>query len=638
MKYTFDYTKHTQELVPLLLQLEQNVQLSPKKFAQLVKKHPKSDGTVFSKDEIVIGYRALAGTHGIGTVSESVLEIMRKKPTRTQSGVAPITVLTKPFPCPGKCIFCPSDIRMPKSYLSDEPGAQRAERNWFDPYLQTYNRLQALSNIGHSVNKAELIILGGTWSYYPERYQIWFIKECFRALNDFGVTDGRAAIEKKYELLEKNLRKTAPAVLTNDPGKNKITLQKFAVSGDTVYTKDSATKTYNQTVSQLYLAPEKVGGFDEYQSATWDELVQQQKKNETGAVRNVGLVIETRPDNISEAEVIRIRKLGCTKAQIGFQSLQDSVLEKNKRGHDVAATRRAVRLLRQAGFKIHAHWMANLYGSSVEQDKKDYDKLFTDFDFRPDELKIYPCSLIGSAELMQYYKKGLWHPYSYEELLDVLSYCLLHTPEYCRLTRVIRDIPSTDIVEGNKLTNFRQIAEQKLLKAGEKSKDIRAREIKNEQFKEADVRLEKVIYSTPVSTELFLQYVVDEELVDNTKSKKNIQEKNTSQTKRVAQTQRTKIIAFLRLSLPKVDNFITELKDAAIIREIHVYGQVVAVGTQAEEKAQHLGLGTKLIEVAKHIAQEKNYKKLAVISAIGTREYYRSRGFEDGELYQFSDL
>lgn len=628
MKYTFDYTKHIQELVPLLLQLEQNVQLSPvsslspKKFAQLVKKHPKKDGSVFSKDEIVIGYRALAGSHGISTVSEAVLALMRKKPTRTQSGVAPITVLTKPFPCPGKCIFCPSDIRMPKSYLSDEPGAQRAERNWFDPYLQTYNRLQALSNIGHSVNKAELIILGGTWSYYPEKYQIWFIKECFRALNDFGITDGRVAIEKQYEELEIKLQESTATVLTNDPEKNKVALKQFAVSGETVYSAGFATKTYNQTVSQLYVAPEKLGGFDAYQSATWEELFAQQKKNETGSVRNVGLVIETRPDNISQAEVIRIRKLGCTKAQIGFQSLQDTVLEKNKRGHDVAATRRAVKLLRQAGFKIHAHWMANLYGSSVEKDKMDYDKLFTDSDFRPDELKIYPCSLIGSAELMQYFKKGLWHPYSYEELLDVLSHCLLHTPEYCRLTRVIRDIPSTDIVEGNKLTNFRQIAEQKLLKAGEKSKDIRSREIKNEQFASDEVRLEKVIYSTPVSTEIFLQYVVtdDSQVADDSKK------------------DRTKIIAFLRLSLPTVMNFIPELQDAAIIREVHVYGRVVDVGAQADEKAQHLGLGTKLIAVAKEIAEKKKYKKLAVISAIGTREYYRSRGFYDGELYQFIDL
>ena len=634
MNYTFDYTKHTEELVPLLLEIERTVKITHDKFSKILRAHPKSDGSMFGKDEIVLAYKALAGTHGLLPLNEAFLETIRKKPTRTQSGVAPITVLTKPFPCPGKCIFCPSDIRMPKSYLSDEPGAQRAERNWFDPYLQTYNRLQALSNMGHSVNKAELIILGGTWSYYPESYQIWFIKECFRALNDFGISDDRKNIEKYYEQLEKKLLEKTTAVLSNVPEKNKVVMKDFEVAGDTVHAVGSTTKTYNQTVSSLYVAPEKLGGFDTYQMASWDELFVQQKQNETGSVRNVGLVIETRPDNISEAEVIRIRKLGCTKAQIGFQSLQDDVLRKNKRGHDVAATRRAVRLLRQAGFKIHAHWMANLYGSSVEKDMSDYDLLFDDKDFRPDELKIYPCSLISSAELMQYYKKGLWKPYTYEELLEVVSHCLLNTPEYCRLTRVIRDIPSTDIVDGNKLTNFRQIAEQKLLQAGEKSRDIRSREIKNVQFNPEDLRLEKVIYSTPVSTELFLQYVVDANTVT---TERNSREKNEETSKNSVE-KRTKIIAFLRLSLPKVANFISELDSAAIIREIHVYGRVVDVGSQEKEKAQHLGLGTQLIELAKKIAIKKEYQKLAVISAIGTREYYRSRGFYDGELYQFQDL
>jgi len=668
MKYKFDYTKHITELVPLLLDLEKAGKITNKVFAKLTKLRRKKDGTQFSKDEIVMGYKSLAGTHSLSKVDEVLLEQLRKKPTRTQSGVAPITVLTKPFPCPGKCIFCPSDIRMPKSYLADEPGAQRAERNWFDPYLQTYNRLQALTNMGHSVNKAELIILGGTWSYYPESYQIWFIKECFRALNDFGGVnrtddrvkkdnsfkkdghfkkDDRAKIEKHYDELEKKLREKSEAVLTNDPAQNKLIMKDYQIEGDKVYSAGNRVKSYNQTVSNLYVAPEKMGGFDRYQSATWEELMAQQKQNETAGVRNVGLVIETRPDNISEAEVIRIRKLGCTKAQIGFQSLNDEVLEVNKRGHDVDATRRAVKLLRQAGFKIHAHWMANLYGSSVEEDKSDYNKLFADKDFRPDELKIYPCSLIGSAELMQYYNKGLWKPYSYEELLDVLSHCLLNTPEYCRLTRVIRDIPSTDIVEGNKLTNFRQIAEQKLLKAGEKSHDIRAREIKNTQFKSNDLRLEKVIYSTPVSTEIFLQYVVDAKNEDD-------RGKDVDNTERKP---RTKIVAFLRLSLPRVKNFIDELSNAAIIREVHVYGRVVDVGSkddkenssgragglhhekvQHHEKAQHLGLGTKLISLAKEIASKKDFEKMAVISAVGTREYYRSRGFYDGELYQFMDL
>lgn len=606
--YHFDHQPYVDKLVLLFKELESNTQLNKRKLLQLIKRFPKENGNMFAKDELVMSYRTLAGTHGLQPLRNDLIELIQKKPIRTSSGVAPITVLTKPFPCPGKCIFCPNDIRMPKSYLSDEPGAQRAERNYFDPYLQTYNRLQALHNIGHTINKAEIIILGGTWSYYPELYQIWFIKECFRALNEFGTHDGREKVLQHYDQMNEKLRRMDAHPITSDPVENAELLESEKINGEKI------DETYNQVVSKVYTAPERIGGFDEYQCATWNELEEQQKINETAGQRNVGLVIETRPDNISEAEVIRIRRLGCTKAQIGFQSLNDDVLSKNNRGHDVAATRRAVKLLRQAGFKIHAHWMANLYGSSVEGDKKDYDQLFSDKDFRPDELKVYPCSLIQSAELMQYYKDGRWKPYSESELLDVVSHAMSHTPEYCRLTRIIRDIPSTDIVVGNKKTNFRQIAEGHNDRSGNVMKDIRAREIRGEVFKESEIRLVKIEYETSSSDEIFMQYVVHQN--------------NGS----------TKILAFLRLSLPTEISFIDELHDAAIIREVHVYGKTVSIGESGEDKAQHLGLGTRLMAHARERAKEHGFKKLSVISAIGTREYYRKKGFSDGKLYQFMDL
>ncbi len=601
--YLFDYIKYIEQLVPLLRELETKDALTPRQFSQLLKKYPKDSDELFTKDAIVNAYRHLAGTHDLAPFREEFLLKIQMKPTRTISGVTPVTVLTKPFPCPGKCIFCPNDIRMPKSYLADEPGAQRAERNSFDPYLQTYNRLLAFENMGHRTDKIELIILGGTWSYYPERYQVWFIKECFRALNDFGEKrDDRVRIEHAYvRMREAQKQEFVP---TNNPQENKIHLAQKQIHGDQL------TQTYNQVISQLYVAPERLGGFDKFQSATWEELATQQKKNETAVCRNVGLVIETRPDNISEAEVIRIRRFGCTKTQIGFQSLQDAVLEKNKRGHDVAATRRAVQLLRQAGFKIHAHWMPNLYGSSVTADKADYHTLFHDQDFQPDELKIYPCSLIESAELMQYYERGEWQPYTEEELLDVLTYCLTHTPAYCRLTRVIRDIPSTDIVVGNKKTNFREVAERRLQELGEHSGDIRAREIKHMAVTMQDLQLQFVHYDTRVSHEVFLQFV----------------------------TKENKIAAFLRLSLPSVENFIEELQGAAIIREVHVYGPAMGLGRKTVGKAQHVGLGTQLIKHAKILAREAGFARLSVISAVGTREYYRKRGFYVGQLYQFIDL
>jgi elongator complex protein 3 len=596
----FKLAKHQTQMIELLGLLLSQKDWDKKTYSRVIKKVTKEDGRLYSKDELIFSYKQLAGKHGIPEYDESFVNKIKMKPVRTMSGVTPVTVLTKPFPCPGKCIFCPSDIRMPKSYLSDEPGAQRAERNWFDPYLQVYNRLQALKNIGHKVEKVELIILGGTWSFYPENYQIWFIKECFRALNEFGIKDDRGGILSAYDSISNKL------TLSADPKANEKKLRSKQIKGED-------DQNYNQVIDDNYLEPEKDLGLDKVQIASWKELEHEQLVNETASARSVGLVIETRPDHISEKEVIRVRRLGCTKTQIGVQSLSDDVLKKNKRGHGVAATKKAFELLRLAGFKIHAHMMANLYGSSPERDISDFKKLFSDSNFKPDELKLYPCSLIASAELMQYYNKGLWKPYSYEELLDVLSSSIKTTPEYCRLTRIIRDIPSTDIVVGNKLTNFRQIAEDKLKKAGEESIDIRAREIRGETFKEEDIEFKITNYKTTVSNEKFLQFIV----------KKHGREK---------------ILAFLRLSLATAEQFIDELKGSAMIREIHVYGGVVNIGEEAEGKVQHLGLGTKLIEKAKQISRENDYKKLNVISAIGTKEYYRKKGFKDGDLYQYLDL
>jgi elongator complex protein 3 len=612
--YSFNYTDHLEQLVSLFKVLEGELEMSEQRFGQLLSQFPKQNKQQFRKSELVIAYRQMAGSHGLGELNAALLRRIQMKPTRTISGVTPVTVLTKPFPCPGKCIFCPNDIRMPKSYLADEPGAQRAERNSFDPYLQTFNRLLAFQNTGHLIDKVEIIVLGGTWSYYPEHYQIWFIKECFRALNDFSEgRDDRVKIEAQYEEIRERLQQAKQklgqkddVVPTNIPAENKELMAQYQIHGGTL------DQSYNHVISHFYVAPEKVSGVDQLQTATWEQLEYEQRVNETSKCRSVGLVIETRPDNISEAEVTRIRRLGCTKTQIGVQSLNDDVLKKNNRGHAVASTRKAFKLLRQAGFKIHAHWMPNLYGSTPELDKQDYLKLFEDPDFCPDELKIYPCSLIESAELMQYYQNGSWKPYTEEELLDVLSFCLLHTPRYCRLTRVIRDIPSTDIVAGNKKTNFREIVERELDRIGQKSQNIRAREVRGREITAEELQRVETVYDTSIATEIFIEYVVPGKAQDM-------------------------IAGFLRLSIPKQPSFFEELKDSAMIREVHVYGQSVGIGQRLEGKAQHLGLGTKLIARAKELAVEHGFSKLAVISAIGTREYYRQRGFIDKHLYQICD-
>lgn len=597
-------------IISLLQELEQNLDKPIEDLLRLVKKYQKADGTHWSYSEIIEEYKKLSGTQGLKKYNPKLVEKILLKPVRTISGVAPVTVLTKPYPCPGKCIFCPNDLRMPKSYLASEPGAQRAEKNYFDPYLQTTNRLEALFAMGHQIDKVELIILGGTWTAYPETYQIWFVKECFRAMNDFQTKNDTAKIIKKYQNFQKKFKKTekkwqTKTFLSTDAKENQTNFAKLQIAGENI------SQTYNQLVSKYYLAPENALGVLDYQKATWSELEKEQFKNETALSRSVGLVIETRPDEITLKSVKNIRRLGATKVQLGIQSLDDEILRKNKRGHGVKAIRKAFALLRQAGFKLHIHFMANLYGGSVAKDKKDFKKLFSDLDFKPDELKIYPCSLIETAELMSYYKKGLWQPYTHEQLLEITAFTLTHTPAYCRITRMIRDIPSQEIVVGNTKSNFRQIAESYVNKTKQKMQDIRSREIRSTVFDPKEVKLKITNYKTSISQEKFLQFVYGD-----------------------------KILAFLRLSLPiiKKNNVIEELNDVAMIREIHVYGRSLSIGQRGEEKAQHFGFGKKLILKAVALSKKAGYKKLAVISAIGTKEYYRKRGFSDGKLYQFLEL
>ncbi len=598
-----DVDVYREPLLAILHAVVQTPNLDQKRLLQILKAHPRDGAGLFNKNDLIHAYRTLAGTDGLPPFDAAVLERLRMKPIRTMSGVTPVTVLTKPYPCPGECIFCPNDVRMPKSYLASEPGAQRAEQNHFDPYLQTYSRLLTMRENGHPTAKIELIILGGTWSFYPENYQIWFVKRVFDALHDFGKgidrsDEVRAALREASQL---------------DPD-NPTRVRISGVQLD---------RSYNQTVQRIYREemrrsrehaaaiargerPRSI--VDEH--ATWEELEAAHHENEHAACRCVGLVVETRPDNIRVDEVIRMRRLGATKVQIGIQSLDDTILRMNRRGHTVAMTRRAIRLLRQAGFKIHAHWMPNLYGSTPEKDIEDYQRLFDDPEIRPDELKLYPCSLIESAELMQVYERGEWRPYSTDELLGVLRACYQHTPEYCRLTRVVRDIPSTDIVTGDMKPNFRQVVERDLKRRGVYMPDIRAREIRGARVTQDDLRRDELWYDTGTGQDVFIQYITDDR----------------------------RIAGFLRLSLPQVDPIIPELEHAALIREVHVYGQALAIGQEQPGKAQHSGLGTQLIERAAAIAAEHGYRRLAVISAVGTRGYYRKRGFVDGELYQFREL
>lgn len=536
-------------------------------------------------------------------LEEKFIRSVRMKPRRTASGVATITVITRPHTCSSNCIYCPCDLRMPKSYLANEPACQRAELTYFDPYVQVAARLQALHQMGHSTDKVELIVLGGTWSDYSEGYQYWFVKELFRALNEWPSSPQH--IQERLDWYTSFGLKNSEEALSSF-----VAEQQAAVFNDAV--------TYNQAFHKLYDTSQPHQSAWSQMESTYDELVEQQHVNETAAARVVGLVIETRPDTITPKNLRMFRQLGCTKIQIGIQSTRQEILDANQRQMSVAQIKRAFSLIRLYGFKIHSHLMVNLLGATPEADKQDFKAFVTDPGFLPDEIKLYPCALVSGTQLVQKYREGAWQPYAKDELVDVLVQDVLNTPPYVRISRMIRDISATDILVGNKHTNLRQMVEQELASdnVARRVQEIRFREINQQQVRAAELTLQDFTYTTAVSDEHFLQWIT----TDN------------------------KIAGFCRLSLPHWDKLTSGACDVsanellvhpgqAMIRELHVYGQALSLGSEGMS-AQHQGLGQKLLAKAFSIAAEAGYTSLNVISSIGTRAYYRAQGFTDAGLYQ----
>lgn len=498
--------------------------------ARAIAKHPLPGGGYLGKHALVYAYRELVES-GDWAADEELLRRIRLKPVRTLSGVTTVTVLTEPYPCPGECLYCPTDERMPKSYLPEEPGASRALHHEFDPFDQTEARIQALEAIGHPTDKIELLILGGTWSAYQADYQEWFVRRCLDAMNGFEAAS----------------------------------------------------------------------------------LAEAQAANEHAAHKNVGLVVETRPDNIDAEEVARIRVLGVTKVQMGAQSINDRILQINHRGHEVEDTRRAVSLLRSAGFKVVLHWMPNLLGATIESDRHDFEHLWRDEALRPDEIKIYPCQLLESAPLHGLWERGQYTPYTSEELVELIADLKTSIPRYCRVNRVMRDIPSTYVVAGNKRSSLRQDVQAEVHRRGEHCLCVRCREVRGKPVLVSELQLEDTTYAAGGAEEHFLSFVTPDD----------------------------RLAGYLRLSLPGPGSPaipLADLEQAALVRDVHVYGQSLPLGESKRGAAQHSGLGTRLMQQAEDIARKRGFRRLTVIAALGTRGYYRNLGFRLGETYMIKDL
>lgn len=491
-----------------------------KQWASELKRTPRDS-------DILQAYRQLRKENKVPQNSDLEKKLVTRR-VRTMSGVTPFAVMTKPYVCPGQCTFCPLELGMPKSYLSDEPAAARAKQMNFDPKLQIESRLKQLEATGHETDKIELIVIGGTFGNYPEEYKREFFKDMIDTVN--------GKVSKSLE----------EASIYNETAKRKI----------------------------------------------------------------VGISVETRPDWIDEQEVKLFRELGVTKVQVGVQAFDEEILKRIKRGHSLERVGEATRLLKDAGIKVCYHYMPNLPGSTPEKDVEMARLMYTDPRFKPDFLKVYPVQVIEGTEMYREWERGEYKPYKDELLIQVLKNIEKITPTYVRIDRLVRDISRKWVKAGTQQTNMRQVVERELIKEGTPCVCIRCREARGKVL-EGEAKLLNQVIETLGGKEHLLTYEKDGVLY-----------------------------SLLRLRFPDGDSkpLFKELENAAIIREVHTYGRAVAVGQHKKNRSQHKGLGSALVKEAEELAMQEGYKKIAVISSIGTRGYYKKFGYKREGLYMVKNL
>lgn len=475
---------------------------------------------------------------------EKLRSMLRLKPVRTISGVAVVSVMTSPAPCPhGKCLMCPGGVEKgtPQSYIGLEPAAQRGAQHSYNPFRQVLARLTELSEIGHDVDKVEIIVMGGTFPARPKNYKEWFMLGIFNALNVFG---------RRRVKIESDLEKA-------------------------------------------------------------------KRKNERVKARCIGITFETRPDYAKEEHIIEMLRFGGTKVELGVQSIYDDVLEKIKRGHSVKDTIKATQLLRDSAFKVGYHVMPGLPGSDFKRDLKMFKEIFENENFKPDYLKIYPTLVVEGTELYEWYKQGKYRPYTTEEVIELIAQAKRYLPEWVRVQRIQRDIPVGKAMGLDK-GNIRQLVHERLKELGYECRCIRCREVGHKlrrlgvKVTDDIVRKAELVvrrYKASKGVEYFISY----ELPDY-----------------------DALIGFIRLRFP-YKPFINVLEDCALIRELHVYGRAVPLGERDAEAFQHRGFGERLLREAEEIAKEK-FDRIAVISGVGVREYYRKFGYRKQFEYMIKKL
>ena len=463
--------------------------------------------------------------------------ILRRKTTRTISGVTVVAVMTKPQPCPQPepCAYCPGGptTGSPQSYTGHEPAAMRGGQNNYDPYLQVRSRIDQLTAIGHRVDKIELIVMGGTFPATPPEYQQWFIQRCLDAIT----------------------------------GKESTSLQEAKANA------------------------------------------------ETSPTRNVGITVETRPDWAKQSHVDAMLDMGVTRVELGVQNPNDEIYHRVGRTHTVADVKEATQIGKDSGLKIVYHMMPGMPGSSPGKDLEAFKTIFIDPAFKPDMIKIYPCLVIDGTKTHSWYQEGTFKPYSTEEATTLIAEVKKIIPRWVRVMRVQRDIPARLIVAGVKKSNLRQLAQQKLAEQGVHCACIRCREVGHRLVVEGvkpdldKVKITSATYDASEGKEVFLSA---EDPVNDV------------------------LIGYLRLRVPSQKAHRPEIAavPSAIVRELHVYGPLVPVGKRSVGAWQHQGYGRILLAEAERLAHEDyGLKKLLVISALGTKQYYMRFGYNRDGVY-----
>ncbi|KAA2279262.1 tRNA uridine(34) 5-carboxymethylaminomethyl modification radical SAM/GNAT enzyme Elp3 [Candidatus Nitrosocosmicus sp. SS] len=600
-------------------------------------------------------------------------KLLRIKPVKTQSGVAVVTVMPMPYDCPhGRCIYCPGgkDYNTPLSYIGTEPSTIIAQQLNYDPYEQVLTKVRQLADRGHEVSKVELVVVGGTFPYYPKEYQIYFAEKLYRALNSFKINNESVLLfsESLKELVKEN-NPSQQTVL------NKSTSHLSPPSSSQTVTAFSSSSSSSSSSSIALSA--------NHPAPNLESLINAQLENQSASVRCVGLTVETKPDYCKLSHVNMMLDLGTTRIELGVQSLSDQVFRLVNRGHSLEDVYEAFYVSRNCGFKIGAHMMPGLPGSDFSQDLKDAVTLFTDDRLKPDMLKIYPTLVVPNTGLFELHQRGKYDSYQTNDLVKLLVEVKKKIPPWVRIMRIQREIEPEDIVAGPKIGNVRQLVLDELKSQGIKCKCIRCREVgllnQSEKILDMEPTLTRTDYFASGGKEIFLSYEMDNgnlllgflrlRIMTNP-LRKELQGDSPISTKPATTTKSGATPYFNK------DRFIDESTKpsnnyvSAIVRELHVYGLVESISrpnkkinqtmppSTTEEKdsyfntisldifkkesidnlaklaVQHKGLGKSLLAEAEKICKDEfNLKTLSVISAIGTRDYYRKFGYTNNGPY-----